>query len=84
MRQEHRNIEDRKIQRERLRDDDNQTARCSLEIVTGVQNLATLSPTDLFDRERPEDLKATFKLSRNWHKQTWFVDQANAALGGMG
>jgi hypothetical protein len=50
---------------------------CSLDIVTGAQNLATLSPTDLFDRERPEDLKATFKLSRNWHKQNWFVEQVN-------
>ncbi len=52
-------------------------ARCSLDIITGAQNLATLSPQDLFDRERPEDIRATFKLSREWHKQNWFVEQIN-------
>ena len=62
-------------QRDRTIRRDQAAAMCSLDIVTGAQNLATLSPTDLFDRERPEDLKATFKLSRNWHKQNWFVEQ---------
>lgn len=52
-------------------------ALCSLDIITGAQNLATLSPQDLFDRERPEDIRATFKLSRSWHKQNWFVEQVN-------
>ena len=32
-------------------------ALCSLDIITGAQNLATLSPQDLFDRERPEELE---------------------------
>jgi hypothetical protein len=49
----------------------------SLDIVTGAQNLATLSPAELFDRERPDDLQSMFKLARNWHKQSWFVDQVN-------
>jgi hypothetical protein len=52
-------------------------ARCSLDIVTGAQNLATLSPAELFDRERPDDLQAMFKLARNWDKQNWLVEQVN-------
>ena len=52
-------------------------AKMSLDIVTGAQNLATLSPAELFDRERPDDLQAMFKLARNWDKQNWFVEQVN-------
>lgn len=48
---------------------------CSLDIVTGAQNLATLSPQDLFDRERPEDFQAAFKRARELHKENWFVRQ---------
>jgi len=40
--------------------------RFSLDIVTGAQNLATLSPQDLFDRQRPEDIKAASKMSRDY------------------
>src|SRR3974390_3281376 len=53
------------------------SARMSLDIITGAQNLATLSPAELFDRERPDDLQAMFKLARNWDKQNWFVEQVN-------
>ena len=52
-------------------------AKMSLDIVTGAQNLATLSPAELFDRERPDDLQAMFKLARNWDKQNWFVERVN-------
>src|SRR6266498_2115051 len=58
-------------------------ALCSLDIITGAQNLATLSPQDLFDRERPEDVRATFKLARSWHKQNWFVEQINNLRAGF-
>ena len=60
----------------RVRADLQAQARMSLDIVTGAQNLATLSPQDLFDRERPEDMRAMFKLARKWHKEHWFVEQA--------
>ena len=56
---------------------DQALAKCSLDIVTGAQNLATLSPAELFDRERPDDLQAMFKLARNWDKQNGFVEQVN-------
>jgi hypothetical protein len=65
----------RRLQRKSM--DQRDMALCSLDIVTGAQNLATLSPQDLFDRERPEDIRATFKLAREWHKQNWFVEQVN-------
>jgi hypothetical protein len=46
----------------------------SLDIITGAQNLTTLSPADLFDRERPEDVQASCKMSREWHKTNWFLE----------
>ncbi len=56
---------------------DQQTALCSLDIVTGAQNLATLSPMDRFDWERRQHIRGSFKLSREWHEQNWFVEQVN-------
>jgi len=53
---------------------DKAEGRFSLDIITGAQNLTTLSPADLFDRERPEDVKAACKMSREWHKNNWFVE----------
>jgi len=52
-------------------------AKCSLDIETGAQNLATLSPEEIFDREHPVDLQAAFKLAREWDKQSWLVEQVN-------
>ena len=52
-------------------------ALCSLDIIIGAENIATLSPRDLFDRERPDDFTAMFKLSRDWHRQNWFIEQVN-------
>jgi hypothetical protein len=43
-----------RIRRRSLDRDRRHTARMSLDIVTGAQNLATLSPQDLLDRERPQ------------------------------
>lgn len=47
----------------------------ALDIITGAQNLATLSPQDLFNRERPEDIRAMLKLARERHKENWFIEQ---------
>lgn len=55
-----------------------QTGRFSLDIITGAQNMSTLSPQDLFSREHPEDISAAIKLAKDWHRDNWLIEALTA------